>query len=302
MFIGIDVSKNSVDVASACETIKLQGVNPLRAAEILCKNSVQLVVVEATGGYERPVVEALQAKNVPVAIINPRQARDFAKVLGCLAKTDGIDAYVLAQFAEKVRPQAARPVAPQMKQLQALVARRRQLQQLLTQEKNRRHQAIDAEVKSSLQVIIEALQKALKQITVSILQMLRQNPEWQKTLALLGQVKGVGLVTAATLIAELPELGRVGRKQIAALVGVAPFDRQSGQWRGRSFCQGGRKSVRTALYMAALTAVRYNDPLKDFYAKLVNAGKPKKLALNAAMRRLLTILNAITRDSMQKTA
>jgi transposase len=301
MFIGIDVSKKSVDIASACETIKLQGVNPLRAAELLCKNSVQLVVVEATGGYERSVVEALQAKDIPVAIVNPRQARDFAKALGYLAKTDRIDAYVLAQFAEKIRPQAARPAAQQLKQLQALVARRRQLQQLLTQEKNRRHQAVDADVKSSLQAVIDALQRALKQITVSILQMLRQNPEWQKTQALLGQVKGVGLVTAATLIAELPELGRVGRKQIAALVGVAPFDRQSGQWRGKSFCQGGRKSVRTALYMAALTAVRHNDPLKAFYATLIKAGKPKKLALTAAMRRLLIILNAITRDSMQKT-
>jgi transposase len=301
MFVGIDVSKNSVDIASACETIKLQGVNPLCAAELLCKNSVQLVVVEATGGYERSVVETLQAKDIQVAIVNPRQARDFAKALGHLAKTDRIDAFVLAQFAEKVRPQAAQPAPLQMKQLQALVARRRQLQQLLTQEKNRRHQAVDAEIKSSLQAVIAALQKALKQITVSILQMLRQNPEWQKMQALLGQVKGVGLVTAATLIAELPELGRIGRKQIAALVGVAPFDRQSGKWRGKSFCQGGRKSVRTALYMAALTAVRHNAPLKAFYANLVKAGKPKKLALNAAMRRLLTILNAITRDHMQKT-
>jgi transposase len=301
MFIGIDVSKNSVDVASSCGTLKLQGVNPLRAAEILCKNDTQLVVVEATGGYERPIVEALQAKNIPVAIVNPRQARGFAKAMGRFAKTDGIDALVLAQFAEKARPQAAQPVTLQMKQLQALVARRRQLQQLLTQEKNRRHQAVDTGVKSSLKVVIDALQKTLKQITASILQMLRQNPEWQKTQALLGQIKGVGLITAATLIAELPELGRIGRKQIAALAGVAPFDRQSGKWRGKSFCQGGRKSVRTALYMAALTAVRFNDPLKAFYANLVNAGKPKKLALNAAMRRLLTILNAITRDSMQKT-
>jgi transposase len=301
MFIGIDVSKNSVDVASACATLKMQGVNPLRAAEILYKNAVQLVVVEATGGYERPVVEALQANNIPVAIVNPRQARDFAKALGRLAKTDRIDACMLAQFAEKVRPQAARPVSQQMKQLQALVARRRQLQQLLTQEKNRRHQAVDADVKSSLLAVIDVLQKTLKQITASILHMLRENPEWQKTQALLGKIKGVGLVTAATLIAELPELGRVGRKQIAALVGVAPFDRQSGNWRGKSFCQGGRKSVRTALYMAALTAVRHNDPLKAFYTNLVKAGKPKKLALTASMRRLLTILNAMTRDSMQKT-
>ena len=300
MFIGIDASKNSVDIASACGTIKQQGVNPLRAADILCEYSVRLAVVEATGGYERPVVEALQAKDIPVAVINPRQARDFAKALGRMAKTDAIDAAVLAQFAEKLRPKAAAPVTAHRRQLQALVARRRQVQQLLTQEKNRRHQAVDQAVKESLRIVMEALAAALKDVTVAIQRLLLQH--WRDAQTLLQKAKGVGIVTAATLIAELPELGRVGRKQIAALAGVAPFDRQSGKWRGKSFCSGGRKSVRTALYMATLTAVRHDETLKNFYQKLVQAGKPKKLALNAAMRRLLTILNAMTRDSLQISA
>ena len=300
MFIGIDASKNKVDIASACKTIKMQGVNPLRAAEILCEFSVRLVVIEATGGYERPVVEALQARNIPVAVINPRQARDFAKALGRMAKTDAVDAAVLAQFAEKLRPHAEAPVTPHMRQLQALVARRRQVQQTLTQEKNRCHQATDQAVKDSLQIVMDALAATLKDVTVAIQRLLRRH--WLDAHTVLQKAKGVGIVTAATLIAELPELGCVGRKQIAELAGVAPFDRQSGKWRGKSFCSGGRKSVRTALYMATLTAVRHDETLKNFYQKLVQAGKPKKLALNAAMRKLLTILNAMTRDSLQITA
>jgi transposase len=301
MFIGIDVSKNSVDVASACETIKLQGVNPLRVAEVLREYAVELVVVEATGGYERPVVESLQDAGVPVAIINPRQGRDFARALGRVAKTDRIDAFVLAQFAKLCRPAAAAPVIAELKRLQALVAHRRQLQQTLTAEKNRLHQAVEPEVRASLKKVADVLQKTLKETTAVITGLLRQNEDWKKRLAVLQSVKGVGPVTAATLIAEMPELGRIGRKQVAALAGVAPFDRQSGKWKGKSFCSGGRKSVRTALYMATLTAVRRHEPLKIFYQKLVLTGKPKKLALNAAMRRLLVILNAMARDSL-KTA
>jgi len=297
MFIGIDVSKNKVDVGSACGKLELQGVNPLQAAEALEQYPVQLVVVEATGGYERPVVEALQAKDIPVAIVNPRQARDFAKALGKLAKTDRIDALVLAQFAEKCRPRASVPVSIQMKRLQDLVARRRQLQQALTAEKNRRHQAIDAGVLASVQEVIKALDKSLKEVTSAITLLLRRYTRWRNKQLLLQSIKGIGPVTAATLIAELPELGRVGRKQIASLAGLAPRDRQSGQWRGKSFCSGGRKSVRTALYMATLTAVRHYAPLKAFYQKLVKAGKPPKVALTAAMRRLLVILNAMARDA-----
>jgi transposase len=297
MFIGIDVSKTKVDVASACGKLELQGVNPLLAATALDRHPVQLVVVEATGGYERPVVEALQARDIPVAIVNPRQARDFAKALGKLAKTDRIDALVLAQFADKCRPRASAPLNIQMKRLQDLVARRRQLQQVLTAEKNRRHQAIDAGVLASVQEVIKALNKSLKEVTAAIMLLLKHYAGWRNKQLLLQSIKGIGPVTAATLIAELPELGRVGRKQIASLAGLAPHDRQSGQWKGKAFCYGGRKSVRTALYMATLTAVRRYAPLKAFYQKLVKAGKPKKVALTAAMRRLLVILNAMARDA-----
>lgn len=295
MFIGVDVSKNSVDIASACESIKLQGVNPLRAAQILREQAVKLVVVEATGGYERPVVEALQANNIPVAIINPRQSRDFARALGRVAKTDRIDAAILAQFAKMCRPAATAPVAARMKRLRALVAHRGQLQRTLTAERNRLHQAMEPEVKASLQKVAAALQKALKEITAAIAALLQQNEDWRKRQLLLQSMKGVGPVTAATLIAEMPELGHIGRKQIAALAGVAPFDRQSGKWKGKSFCSGGRKSVRSVLYMATLTAVRRYEPLQAFYQKLVLAGKPKKLALNACMRKFLVILNAMLR-------
>jgi transposase len=297
MFIGIDVSKNSVDVASACETLKVQGVNPLRAAEVLRGYAVELVVVEATGGYETPVVEALQAERIPVAVINPRQGRDFAKALGRIAKTDRIDAVVLAQFAATVRPLASTPATAALKRLQALVVHRRQLQQTLTAEKNRYYQALEADVKADLKMVMNVLEKALRQTTKTIALLLQEHAAWRRKLAIMRTIKGVGPVTAATLIAEMPELGHIGRKQVAALAGVAPFDRQSGQWRGKSFCSGGRKSVRTALYMAALTAVRRHEPLKTFYQKLVTAGKPKKLALNAAMRRLLVILNAMVRTT-----
>jgi transposase len=300
MFIGMDISKNSVDAVSSCGTFKLQGVNPLEAAAALAGKAVQLVVLEATGGYERCAVEALQAKNIPVAVVNPRQARDFAKALGKRAKTDAVDAAVLAQFAKVFTPKATNPVAAHMKQLQALVARRRQLNHLLTQEKNRFHQAADDVIKTSLREVMNTLQEALKSMNAAIHHLLKAH--WKDTQELLLKVKGVGPITAATLIAELPELGIVGRKQISALAGVAPFTQQSGLWKGKSVCTGGRKNVRTALYMAALAAVRHDDTLEAFYTKLVEAGKPKKLALNAVMRRMLVILNAKMRDGMQKTA
>lgn len=301
MFVGIDVSKNKVDVVSSCQTLKLQGVNPLQAAEALRGKAVRLVVVEATGGYERPVTAALQAAGISVAVINPRQARDFAKALGRIAKTDSIDAFVLALFAEKVHPQASVPVSREIVELQALIVRRRQMLKMLTQEKNRRHQTKDAAVIASLTEIIQSLQRAIKKMTAAITALLHKNTTWKRKNMLLQNVRGVGPVTAATLIAELNELGRVGRKQIAALAGVAPFTHQSGQWKGKSFCSGGRKHVRTALYMAALTAIRYDDSLKPFYQSLILRGKPQKVALTACMHKLLLILNARMRENLSQT-
>jgi transposase len=296
MFIGMDVSKNTVDVASACGSLRLQGVNPLQAAKALTGKGIRLVVLEATGGYERPAVEALQAEGIAVAIVNPRQARDFAKALGKRAKTDAVDAAVLAQYAQAFTPAASPALAAEMRRLQALVARRRQIQKTLTQEKNRYHQAHDTAVRSSLHSVMAALQSSLKDISAAIRKLLKEH--WKRTQDLLLAVKGIGPVTVATLIAELPELGTVGRKQIAALAGVAPYTQQSGQWKGKSVCLGGRKSVRTALYMAALSAARADMTLKAFHKKLIEKGKPQKVALNAVMRKLLVTLNAKMRESL----
>jgi transposase len=300
MFIGIDVSKNSVDVASACGSLRLQGVNPLKAARALTNKGVELVVLEATGGYERPVVEALQAENIPVAVVNPRQVRDFAKALGKRTKTDTVDAAVLARYAQTFTPAPRPRQTPEMQQLQALVVRRRQLQGLLTQEKNRRHQTRDEAVRASLQVIIKALQASLKSIAKATEDLMYAH--FRHTQTTLYNVKGIGPVTAATLVAELPELGRIGRKQIAAIAGVAPFTQQSGEWKGKSVCLGGRKTVRSALYMAVLSAVRFDARLKMFHQSLIAKGKPQKVALNASMRRMLVILNAVVRDSLQQQA
>jgi len=302
MFIGIDVSKNTVDMVSACGTVKLQGVNPLRAAEPLRGRSVQLVVLEATGGYERPVVTALRSAGIPVAIVNPRQARDFAKALGKLAKTDRLDAAVLALFAERIKPPASTSMSAERQELQALMARRRQLLKMLTQEKNRLHQAVQKVISASLKAIIERLQQALKEVDGAITKLIRQTPLWNQQVNILRSVKGVGPVTAATLLADLPELGHAGRKQIAALAGLAPFTQQSGQWRGKSICSGGRRHVRTALYMAALAAARSNSAIRPFHGNLVARGKPQKVALTACMRKLLIVLNARIRDSMLQTA
>lgn len=298
MFIGIDVSKNSIDVVSLCGSVRLQGVNPLKAARALTGKGVQLVVLEGTGGYERPAVEALQAAGIPVAIVNARRVRDFAKALGKRAKTDIVDAFVLAQYAKTFTPAPATPLSPEVRQLQALVIRRRQLQGLLTQEKNRRHQMRDEAVRASIQAVIKALQNTLEVVTAAIADQL--NTHWRQTHDLLRTVKGIGTITAATLIAELPELGHIGRKQIAAIAGVAPFTQQSGQWKGKAVCLGGRKTVRSTLYMAVLSAVRFDARLKVFYQDLIARGKPQKVALNACMRRTLVILNAVVRDSIKQ--
>jgi transposase len=302
MFIGMDVSKNKADVASACGALRLQGVNPLRAAEALHGQNVQLAVVEATGGYERPFVKELQSAGIKVAVINPRQGRDFAKALGKLAKTDRIDAAVLALFAERIRPAASLIPSLEREELQALMARRRQLVKMLTQEKNRRHQAAKGAISASVAALIKALQEALKEIDADIAELIGQTPFWVQQIRILRSFKGIGPITAATLLAELPELGHAGRKQIAALGGLAPFTQQSGKWKGKSFCSGGRKNVRTVLYMAALSAARSNDTIRPFYKTLVAKGKPHKVALTACMRKMLIILNARMRENRLQAA
>jgi transposase len=295
--VGIDVGKETVaiavhptgeswtsattEAAIAALVTRLQALTP------------QLVVLEATGGYELPVAAACAAGGLPVAIVNPRQVRAFAQATGELAKTDGIDSGVLARFGAQLQP-PARPIPDAATQaLGALVARRRQLLEMLGAEQRRLAQATTNVVRRDLRNHIRWLERRLKDVTGEMDQAIQASPLWRVHENLLRSMPGVGPTTARTLLAELPELGQLTRRQISALVGVAPFNRDSGKWRGRRSIWGGRRTVRATLYMAALVASRYNPSLTAFYRRLRAAGKPAKVALVAVMRKLLTILNAM---------
>ena len=300
LFVGIDVSKDKIDVhvRPSGEYITL-GTAPAGLHELVARVQAwgpALIVLEATGGYEVVVAAALASAALPVAVVNPRQIRDFARATGQLAKTDALDAAVIARFAEAVRP-PVRPLAPPAAQaLGELVTRRRQLLEMLGAERNRQAQARDRQVQRQLGTHVRWLTKALADLDRDITDTIRSSPVWRATDDLLKSVPAVGPVTAHTLIAQVPELGQLGRRQIAALIGVAPLNRDSGTLRGRRMIGGGRAAVRHVLYMAALVGVRYNPRLAAFYARLTGAGRPKKVALVATMRKLLTILNAIVRD------
>jgi transposase len=259
----------------------------------------RVIVLEATGGYEARVAAALAHAGLPVAVVNPRQIRDFARATGQLAKSDGLDAAVLAHFGEAVSP----PVRPlpdaQALALAELVTRRRQLVEMLTAELNRQQQARQRLVQTRLQRHVTWLRAAIAELEEDITRLIRSSPVWREKENVLTSAPGIGDVTAHALIAELPELGRLSRRRIASLAGLAPFIRESGRWKGRRMIRGGRAHVRRALYMATVVAIRYNPPIGDFYRRLVGAGRPKKLALIAAMRKLLTVLNAMLRDGRQ---
>jgi len=256
----------------------------------------RLVVLEATGGYEIPVAAALASAGVPVAVVNPRQIRDYARATGQLAKTDALDARLMALFAEAVQPEVRPLPTPEAQALGDLVTRRRQLVDMLGAERNRHQQARDLRLQRRIATHIRWLTKALAEIEADLATRIRSSPIWRERDNLLHSVPGVGDITAYTLIADLPELGHLDRRKIAALVGIAPFNRESGHWRGRRMIAGGRPAVRSVLYMATLTAVRFNPAIAHFYQRLTAAGRPKKVALTAAMRKLLTILNAMLRD------
>jgi transposase len=300
LFVGIDVSKDKLDVhvRPSGEYITL-GTAPAGLHDLVERVQAwgpALIVLEATGGYEVVVAAALASAALPVAVVNPRQIRDFARATGQLAKTDALDAAVIARFAEAVRP-PVRPLAPPAAQaLGELVTRRRQLLEMLGAERNRQAQARDRQVQRQLGTHVRWLTKALADLDRDINDTIRSSPVWRATDDLLKSVPAVGPVTAHTLIAQVPELGQLGRRQIAALIGVAPLNRDSGTLRGRRMIGGGRASVRQVLYMAALVGVRYNPRLAAFYSRLTGAGRPQKVALVATMRKLLTILNAIVRD------
>ncbi len=253
--------------------------------------------MEASGGLETTVAALLARRGLAVAIVNPRQVRNFASAMGLLAKTDPIDARVIALFAERVRP-TPRPLKNEEQQdLDQLLARRRQLVEALAGEKNRLGQARGKAVRISLQAHIDWLERQIKEVEEQLNELIKASPLWREREDLLRSTPCIGPATARTLVAELPELGTLGRRQIAALTGVAPYQRQSGKWKGKSFCSGGRAAVRSALYMAALTGMRFNPVLKEFYQRLIAGGKAHKVAMVACMRKLLTILNAMVREN-----
>lgn len=298
--IGIDVSKDRLDVCvrpsgeSFVAARDGAGIEDLTGR--LSKFMPRVVAIEATGGFETVVAAGLAAAGVPVVVVNPAQVRAFAQALGKRAKTDPIDAAVIAHFAEATKA-VPRPLPDEMTRLLAdLVARRRQIIDMMIAEGQRARRLTDKRLQKSIARLRKALEKELAEIDGEIDDHMRGSAIWAEKENLLASVPGVGPVTARTLLAELPELGSLDRRQIAALAGLAPWTRQSGQWRGKSFIGGGRKTVRNALFMAAMTAASHNPTLKPFRDRLVASGKPKLVALIAVARKLLTILNAILRD------
>lgn len=298
VFVGIDVSRDHLDVALAPQGGTWQATNdePGIAAMVcrLRELAPQRIVLEATGRLELPAVAALAAAALPVVVINPRQSRDFARALGQLAKTDTLDAHGLALFAERIQP----PVRPlpdaQTQALTDLVTRRRQIVEMIVAEKNRLVRA-SGHVASDIRRHVAFLEKRLSALDDDLQEAIAASPLWLEKQALLMSVPGVGPTVSATLLADLPELGRLSRRQIAALVGVAPLNRDSGRYRGQRTIWGGRARVRAPLYMAVLVAMRWNPVLRVFYRRLLAAGKKKKVALTACMRKLLVILNAMLR-------
>jgi transposase len=301
VFVGIDVAKDRLDVhprPGKAFTVTRDGEGIASLVERMQALSPALIVLEATGGFETVVAGALAGAQLPLAVVNPRQVRDFARAIGRLAKTDSLDAEVIALFAERVRPEPRSLPDDDARYLSELVARRRQIVEMMTMERNRRRTLTGKRFLKSIDRLLAALQKELSDLEADLDDTIRGTPAWREAEDLLTSVPGVGDKLARTLIADLPELGRLSRRQIAALVGVAPINRDSGTMRGRRTTWAGRAKVRTTLYMAALVASRYNKTLKSFYQRLLQAGKAKKLALTAVMRKLLTILNAMIRDQM----
>ena len=295
VFVGIDVSKAQLDMALRPEgrcSVSNDEAGFAQIIERLRVVSPALVVLEATGGLEIPLTGALAAAGVPVVVVNPRQVRDFAKATGQWAKTDALDAQVLAHFAEVIRPEPRPLPDAQTRMLAALLTRRRQLVEMLTAEKNRLASARPP-VRTRLRTHITWLERELVHTDRALANTIRESPVWREKDDLLRSVPGVGPVLTTTLLANLPELGTLTSKHIAALVGVAPLNRDSGTWRGKRTVWGGRAQVRAVLYMGAIVAARFNPVIRGFYQRLCAAGKAKKVALTACMRKLLVILNAM---------
>lgn len=299
-WVGVDVSKANLDVhlrpSGKQFQVKNHAPGIAQLIEHLQSFSIRQVILEASGGLELEVAQALQERGFTISIINPRQGRDFAKASGKLAKTDRIDATVLAHFGEAMQPAVTVLASASEQALQEAVTRHRQLVEMLTAEKNRQS-TLRGKVRQNLDEHLEWLEERIQQLDCEIEQLSQSQEQWRSRIALLKSVPGIGNVIATTLVAALPELGQVNDKRISALVGVAPFNRDSGKYKGTRTIWGGRASVRAALYMGALVAVRYNPVLKAFYTRLLGQGKAKKVALVACMHKLLRVLNAMIRDS-----
>jgi transposase len=299
--VGIDVAKDRLDVAvrpgGEAFAVARNGQGLAELCTKLAAMAPAIVAIEATGGFEQIAAAALAGAGLPLVVVNPAQIRAFAKAIGQRAKTDPIDAAVIAHFAQATKPEIRPLPDEETRFLAELVTRRRQIVEMIGAERQREKRAALKSTRRSIARVVRALETELLDMDRGIGTAVRASPAWREKEDLLASVPGVGPTIARTLIAELPELGRLNRKEIAALAGLAPFTRQSGQWRGKSFIGGGRASVRTALFMGAMVARRHNPVLKTFFDRLVAAGKPKMVALIAVARKLLTILNAILRDN-----
>lgn len=298
-WVGIDISKATLDVHLRPLGKTFQVANKETAISGLIEElqtySLNLIVLEATGGLETELLIQLQAAQLPVALINPRQGRDFAKATGKLAKTDAIDAQVLAHFGEALKPQVVAMESDSARQLKELISRRRQVVEIQTAEKNRRDRA-RGKALVDIEQHLDYLEQSLKKLNQEIEELTQSNQAWIDKVNLLKTIPGIGQVISTTLVSYLPELGQLTAKQISRLVGVAPINHDSGQHKGKRMINGGRAPVRASLYMGAVVAIRHNPIIKDFYERLLSRGKPKKLAITACVRKMLVILNAMVRD------
>ncbi len=299
-FVGIDISKGRLDVhvypLGLAFAVDRTEAGIVALADRLREVTVALIAMEATGGYETMVVHGLTGLGFPAVIVNPAQVRQYAKAWGKRAKTDVLDAQVIARFAEAMRPEVCALPDEATRHLSALMDRRRQIVGMIASDKQREHGTTEAKLKRSIARLRRALEKELARIDTDIDNQIGLFPAWLAQEELLTSVPGIGPVTARTLLAEMPELGRLDRRRSGALAGLVPWTRESGQWKGQSRIGGGRALVRTALYMAVLSGVRHNPVLKSFYEALLARGKPKLVALTATARKLLTMLNAMLRD------
>ena len=298
-YVGIDVAKDKLDVAVLGQKATSETLNTKRGITALVKKMCQLkpklIVVEATGGYEEALVLALYEAGIPVALVSPQRVRQYAKARGLLAKTDKLDAQNLAEYGKNIQPRLFVAKSEEGRRLSAIIGRRRQLADMQKAEKNRLRTAY-LEMKSSIQTVIDCLEAEVERLDEEIRNFMNEHKNFKEQEELLRSAKSIGPVTAATLLADLPELGKLDRKQIAALVGVAPMNQDSGKKRGYRKTKGGRPEVRSVLYMSALSGIRYNPIIKAQYDQLVKKGKEKKVAITACMRKMLTILNAMMRD------